>query len=176
MTKLSETQLALLCTASNRADGSLFPPADSVTARADHIRRSVEALIRKQLVHELETEDAGSAWRQDGGTCFGVVINDAGRTALAMLLHGEGPASGPAASGGLVPASTAASPSRPSKIGTVLNLLRRDEGATLSELVDATGWLPHTMRAALTGLRKKGHALDRRKRGDVTCYHAGLAA
>jgi hypothetical protein len=58
----------------------------------------------------------------------------------------------------------------------VLDLLRREEGATMPELVDATGWLPHTMRAALTGLRKKGHALDRRKRSDVTCYHAALVA
>jgi hypothetical protein len=23
----------------------------------------------------------------------------------------------------------------------------------------------------LTGLRKKGHAIERRKRGDLTCYH-----
>jgi hypothetical protein len=176
MTKLSDTQIVLLSTASNRADGSLFPPADNVTARPDHIRRSVEALIRKQLVREFETEDAGSTWRRDGDTCFGVVITDAGRTALAILLPGEGRASEPEASGGPVPASTAEAPSRPSKIRTVLNLLRREEGATLPELVDATGWLPHTMRAALTGLRKKGHALDRRKRGDVTCYHAGLAA
>jgi hypothetical protein len=38
-------------------------------------------------------------------------------------------------------------------------------------MVEATGWLPHTTRAALTGLRKKGHAVDRRKRNDVTCYH-----
>jgi hypothetical protein len=34
----------------------------------------------------------------------------------------------------------------------------------LGELVEATGWLPHTTRAALTGLRKKGLTLDRAKR------------
>jgi hypothetical protein len=61
MTKLSDTQLVLLSMAANRAGGSLFPPAASVTARADHIRRSVEALIRKQLAHEFETEDADCA-------------------------------------------------------------------------------------------------------------------
>ncbi|HKX80142.1 MAG TPA: DUF3489 domain-containing protein [Novosphingobium sp.] len=37
-------------------------------------------------------------------------------------------------------------------------------------MVDATGWLPHTTRAALTGLRKKGHVIEKSKRDDVTCY------
>jgi hypothetical protein len=35
-------------------------------------------------------------------------------------------------------------------------MLSTDKGATLEELTDATGWLPHTARAALTGLRKRG--------------------
>ena len=30
---------------------------------------------------------------------------------------------------------------------------------TLAELIAATGWLPHTTRAALTGLRKRGYAV-----------------
>ena len=48
-------------------------------------------------------------------------------------------------------------PTKPvSKISMVADLLRRKGGATLAELVAATGWLPHTTRAALTGLRKKG--------------------
>lgn len=62
------------------------------------------------------------------------------------------------------------SPARPSKTAGVLALLRRDEGATLDELVAATNWLPHTTRAALTVLRKKGYAIERGKRGDTTCY------
>ncbi|MEO5586916.1 MAG: recombinase family protein, partial [Novosphingobium sp.] len=63
----------------------------------------------------------------------------------------------------------AATPVRgPSKIDQVLALLRREEGATLAELMETTGWLPHTTRAALTGLRKKGHVLakDTRKSSD----------
>ena len=35
--------------------------------------------------------------------------------------------------------------------------MQRKTGATLDDLVEATGWLPHTTRAALTGLRKKGY-------------------
>jgi hypothetical protein len=34
----------------------------------------------------------------------------------------------------------------------------------------ATGWLPHTIRAAITGLRKKGHSIQRIKRDGMTCY------
>ena len=42
---------------------------------------------------------------------------------------------------------------------------------TLAKLVAATGWLPHTTRAALTGLRKRGYAVgidrDDKARGSV---------
>lgn len=39
-------------------------------------------------------------------------------------------------------------------------LVVRDEGATLEQMVAVTGWLPHTTRAALTGLRKSGYVID----------------
>ena len=65
----------------------------------------------------------------------------------------------------------AATPARAiSKIDTVIGLLEREQGATLAEMVEATGWLPHTTRAALTGLKKKGHTITKYKRDDVTCY------
>ena len=57
-----------------------------------------------------------------------------------------------------------------SKIAAVIALLGREQGATLVEMVEATGWLPHTTRAALTGLKKKGHTITKQKRADVTCY------
>lgn len=50
-----------------------------------------------------------------------------------------------------------------SKSSLVLELLSRAEGATIKQLVAATGWLPHTTRAALTGLKKKGHAVTSTK-------------
>jgi len=40
--------------------------------------------------------------------------------------------------------------------------LRRETGASLDELAATTGWLPRTTRAALSGRRKKGHAIGRR--------------
>jgi hypothetical protein len=56
------------------------------------------------------------------------------------------------------------------KIDTVVALLRRQEGASLDEMVQATGWLPHTTRAVLTGLKKKGHVVDKAKVDGVTRY------
>lgn len=61
------------------------------------------------------------------------------------------------------------------KTEQVLALLRRPDGATVPELMAATGWLPHTTRAALTGLRKKGHTITRGSRDGATCYTATAA-
>ncbi len=69
-----------------------------------------------------------------------------------------------------------AQPKKPSKAETVLTLLRRAEGATLDELVAATGWLPHTTRAALTGLKKKGHQITRTKVEGVSRYTVAEAS
>jgi len=44
------------------------------------------------------------------------------------------------------------------------------EPATIAELVDATGWLPHTTRAALTGLRKRGWDIAATKEDRVSRY------
>lgn len=55
-------------------------------------------------------------------------------------------------------------------------MLKRSTGATLAELVATTGWLPHTTRAALTGLRKKGYMLDKQSRSGVTVYSIAKAA
>ena len=58
----------------------------------------------------------------------------------------------------------------PTKIATVIKLLRRGNGATLDQLIDATGWQKHTVRAALTGLKKKGHDIERTKEKGVSRY------
>lgn len=54
-------------------------------------------------------------------------------------------------------------PKRETKAGLVLELLQRPEGATIDQLASATGWLPHTTRAALTDLKKKGHVVTSNK-------------
>ncbi|MGX7927770.1 DUF3489 domain-containing protein [Tsuneonella sp. HG094] len=64
----------------------------------------------------------------------------------------------------------------PSKTSLILDLLARAEGATLDQMVEATGWLPHTTRAALTGLKKKGHAVSSVKADGVRVYRLVQAA
>ena len=77
------------------------------------------------------------------------------------------------------PALPSVKPASAQPIGTksaaVIALLSREDGATLDEMIAATGWLPHTTRAALTGLKKKGHVIVRGKRGEVTCYRMTAA-
>ena len=59
-----------------------------------------------------------------------------------------------------------------SKRALILDLLHRKDGATIHALMDATGWLPHTTRAALTGLHKSGFAIERSRdpQADVSVY------
>jgi hypothetical protein len=42
-----------------------------------------------------------------------------------------------------------------SKAATILNLIKRKEGATLKELMKATGWQPHSVRGFLAGTVSK---------------------
>ena len=69
-----------------------------------------------------------------------------------------------------------AAPKREIKIDKVIELLKRKQGATLDEMVKATGWQPHTTRAAMTGLKKKGHTIERDKRGEISCYRIAKSA
>lgn len=61
------------------------------------------------------------------------------------------------------PVPTTAPVKLQSKADLVLSLLQRQEGATIKQLVAATDWLPHTTRASLTGLKKKGHVITSEK-------------
>ncbi|MHA6723158.1 DUF3489 domain-containing protein [Sphingomonas sp. RS2018] len=65
-----------------------------------------------------------------------------------------------------------ASPTQPSKRDQVAAMLVCDEGATLDQMIAATGWLPHTTRAALSGLRKAGYVIDSDKVDGVRTYRA----
>ncbi len=75
-------------------------------------------------------------------------------------------------------APTATAPRQGTKTARVIELLKRDQGARLDELIAATGWLPHTARAALTGLRHRGYdvRLERGETGSVYRAIATLAA
>ena len=58
----------------------------------------------------------------------------------------------------------------PGKTEAVVALLKREGGATLDELIEVTAWLPHSARAAVTGLKKNGHAIQRSKVDGISRY------
>lgn len=64
------------------------------------------------------------------------------------------------------PEQTTSPAARVTKAATVTKLLSRNRGATLAEIMAATNWQPHSSRAFLTGLRKKGAILLKEARRD----------
>src|SRR5271166_414587 len=191
--KLNDTQLVLLSAASQRDDHCLVPPASPKRAQS---QRAVAKLLEAGLVKEVRAKAGAPIWRRDGetGQAYALKLTAAGAKAIAVdetrPSEGEAerrpdrpivsidpksePGSDPAAvvektNGGVAPSPISSRGG--TKIAQVIELLQRREGATLAELVAATGWLPHTTRAALTGLRKRGYAvgIDRadKARGSV---------
>lgn len=59
---------------------------------------------------------------------------------------------------------------RVTKQSQVIAMLRAESGTTLAAIVGATGWQAHSVRAALTGLRKKNHAIERSSVDGETRY------
>ena len=64
-----------------------------------------------------------------------------------------------------------ATAARPSKKTAIVALLERPHGAALSDLTGATGWQVHSVRAALTGLRKEGREVVRDKDAAGVTYY-----
>ena len=195
--KFNDTQLVLLSAASRRDDQCLVPPAGAQRGRA---QRAVAKLLEAGLLKEIRAKAGAPIWRRDEetGQTYALKLTAAGAKAIAVddatasESMGERRADHPIVSAnpklelGSVAAAAitaavdkpdsgvAANPTSPrggTKIAQVIELLQRGDGATLAELVAATGWLPHTTRAALTGLRKRGYAvgIDRadKARGSV---------
>ena len=161
---LTDIQHILLTAAEQREDGSLLPLPAGISSAKAGIRKELQALIDAGLAAEVTSVCPMTMWRKMSRRPLGLAITDAGRAAVVAQTHDP-----------QIEAPPLQQP-RHTKSALVLEMLRREAGATLSELASATNWLPHTTRAALTGLRKKGHGIEKRKRGEVSCYHLGSQA
>ena len=78
-----------------------------------------------------------------------------------------------------VPATAAvAKPAKaPSKLDQVQALLLAPEGASIAELVAATGWQQHSVRGAMAGsLKKRGLATTSEKVDGIRRYRASKAS
>ncbi len=194
-TSLTAPQSLTLATAAERDDGALVMPAGLKGKAAE---RLVAALIEKGLAREIRAKPGMPVCRHDAetGRSYALVITKLGRSA-SQPKHGEvvSPAAAisvvltaqhdspnvnaPAAAidPDLCPASPTGSnaPRQGSKLAGVMALLFRETGAGIEELTATTGWLPHTTRAALTGLRKRGYAILREQRdGKGSVYRIEL--
>lgn len=76
----------------------------------------------------------------------------------------KAPTLAPAAELGVPLAADSAPPFEPAtqtKLGLLISLLQRSEGATVAQLAEATGWQVHSVRGAMAGaLKKRGHVVS----------------
>jgi predicted ArsR family transcriptional regulator len=72
--------------------------------------------------------------------------------------------------------TTEPAPPHVTKTAKLLTLLQTGTGASLEDMTDATGWQPHTVRAAMTGLKKKGHVINKHVEGKTTIWSVKVAA
>lgn len=173
--RLTDQQLVALSNSARRAD--------HVIAIGDRLRgAALDAFGRRLLGLGLAAERLAQpgqpVWRRDevAGGDLTLVITDAGLAALGIETAGEAAVS--AASDPHVPALDrisqrpdvtsapieASQASRPlSKQARLIGMLSREGGCSTGEAAAALGWLPHTTRAALTGLRHKGYVIERAK-------------
>jgi hypothetical protein len=182
---LSDAQREVLTAAAVRADGMLLPLPATIRARGGARRNLLAALLKLDVVEEVPVDDATGGWRtDDNGMLIGLRLTAAGLAAVGLPAAATAPSETDV--GDTVPADpqtdAAASvagdavemvpeaqgaatdqdadstmPRRPTgKLGAVLQAISAATGATLSEVTTLTGWLPHTARAAVTGLRQRG--------------------
>ena len=180
--KLTDTQLLTLSAAAQREDRCIAAPPSLKGAAAQKIAAK---LVAAGLVEEIKAKPGAHVWRRDDATGAGLraeidrrwVEGDQGRRsrsrrsspprsrqrlpakARGSIKDHDGGA------GSVAPPTVIAAPREGSKLAAVVGLLRREGGATIDQLAAAMGWLPHTTRAALTGLRKRGFC-DRTARGE----------
>jgi hypothetical protein len=169
---LTAPQRDLLLNAARRGDGAYeCPPA--VNRRT--VGKPAAALIRQGLVREVRARDGMPPWRDDDdGKRLALVITQRGRNAVRSLAgqRDEAATAAPEPTTGRSGHQSEARPPREgSKIAAVITMLGAKKGASLTDLVNATGWLPHTTRAALTGLRRHGHAITRTRQADGTAVY-----
>ena len=174
MAKLTDSQLVILNASAQGKDGGVLPLPKSIRLNKAAATDVLNSLIRHKLVQESPATKDDELWREDGGRRLALRITAAGLKAIGADEDAEPTSQQPAA-------ARAAAAKKPSKaqraatkgkeqgrgqgkgavrrIGTklslVIELLSRKDGATLPELVKATGWQAHSVRGAMSGALKK---------------------
>ncbi len=171
MTKLTDTQLVILSAAAGRESHAILPLPKSLKVNKGAATTVLKGLIKKGLIEETPGAPGDEHWREDeAGSKIALSVSDAGLAALDREPAGL-PSKRPR--NHREDASKESTPS--GKAGTILGLLRRPKGSKITELQKATGWQAHSIRAALTGLRKRGITITRSQDDGVSVYRAEAA-
>ena len=173
--KLTDAQLEMMSAAAQRKDRCL-----PETMKGAVVSKAGAKLVKLGFAREILEKPGTPLWRRDEtGRSFALKLTAAGLKAIAV---DEGPqdANEPGETSKpqlLLEAkdgvslddvgrqALTAAPRDGSKLALIIDLLRRVDGATIVDLTQATGWLAHTTRAAITGLRKRGYAVTRERIG-----------
>jgi hypothetical protein len=165
--KLTDAQLVMMSAAGQRKDRCLSALA---TIKGAALSKVGVKLAKLGLAREIEAKAGAPIWRRDeAGHGYALKLTSAGLKAIVVdeespdtiepseAAQREGQNVAGSDEGGHP--ARAVAPRDGSKLALVIGHLQRADGATLIDLTQATGWLPHTTRAALTGLRKRGYAV-----------------
>ena len=176
MPKLTDIQSELLATAAARSDLAVLPPPAMLKAKGATLERTLNALRRRGLIAEATTDKRRKARAMaeagdDGGRPVRLVITSKGLDAVGVQ---RGPTPDLNAVGESARQETGAVETRTGrpdgKMGMLLDTVARPGGASMEDLIVATGWLPHTTRAALTRLRQRGYDVQLGTVGERKAY------
>ncbi|WP_306120483.1 MULTISPECIES: DUF3489 domain-containing protein [unclassified Roseitalea] len=145
--QLSDAQAVILSTACAREDGAVFPVTASLKGGA--VGNVCKSLLKQGLIEEIAATDLNTVWRHDEER--GPITLRATPLAYSTLGITDEQDETP-------PAETPPAPvqrRKGTKQETLIEMLRADGGATIDEIVEATGWQPHTVRGAMSGALKK---------------------
>jgi hypothetical protein len=172
MTKLSDTQALILSSAAQRPEHIALPLPESL--RGGAAAKVVGAMLAKGFLQEVDADmrKGEPIWRETGdGHGVTLVATDAGLAAIGIdpedantaPVGADDAQSGAPATDTPTEAGTAPkarTPREGTKQATLIAMLRAPEGATIEEIMAATGWQSHTVRGAMAGALKKKLGLE----------------
>ena len=140
----TETAATVADTAPHAASAEAV--AQEAAAVADALDAATVAPTARVNLHTAAAAVLAAWDDEENRTTDIIAALEAPMDALRTLLAGPAPRA----------AGTPRKPREGTKQEAVLTLLRRTEGATIAQIIEATEWQQHTVRGFLAGLKKKG--------------------
>ncbi len=89
--RLTDTQLVILSTASQRGDGVVLPLAKSLLLNRGAVEVVLQSLLRRGLIAERPAGSGDEVWRSEIGERWTLAITDAGLAAIGVTDKAEDP-------------------------------------------------------------------------------------